>query len=316
MEKALVERAGVAYTALPAAPLVGQGLSGKLKALTTLFASALRGRRMVRRLGADVVVGTGGYVSAPAILGARLAGIPSLLLEPNARAGAANRLLSRWASMAAVAGADAEPDFACRVETTGTPVRSAFFLQGERRVDSQLLVVGGSQGARQINELMPPVVERLAARLPGLRVRHQTGVDHLDAVRTDYAARDLKAAEVSVVAFLEDMPGALGGSDLVVSRAGAITLAEICAAGRASVLLPLRQAAAHQLDNARALEAAGGALVLAAEQASVDGMAEALSGLFGDRERLAAMGSAARALAVVDAAERIADLVDGLEEAA
>jgi UDP-N-acetylglucosamine--N-acetylmuramyl-(pentapeptide) pyrophosphoryl-undecaprenol N-acetylglucosamine transferase len=318
MERTLVERAGTRYVPLSAAPLVGQGLAGKMRALFTLLLSSWRGRRLVRALGAGIVVGTGGYVSAPAVLGARLGGVPSLLLEPNARAGAANRFLSRWATGAAVAFADAAPDFACPVETTGAPVRAAFHKASvaEDRPHPALLVVGGSQGALQINELMPRVVEQLAGRVASLHVLHQTGVDHLERVREDYTRRRLGGVELETVAFLEDMPAAMAAADLVVSRAGAITLAEICAAALPAVLVPLRHAGAHQLDNARGVESVGGAVVLADDEATIERMGETLLELLNDRERLAAMSVAAGSLAAPDAARRIADLVGRLEEAA
>jgi UDP-N-acetylglucosamine--N-acetylmuramyl-(pentapeptide) pyrophosphoryl-undecaprenol N-acetylglucosamine transferase len=318
MERTLVEAECIGYAPLAAAPLVGQGVLGKLKALGLLAASSWRGRRLVRRLAAGVVIGTGGYVSAPAVLGARLAGRPSLLLEPNARAGAANRLLSRWAAAAAVAFADTAGDLSCRAEATGTPVRRRFFDQAARPAGASLalLVLGGSQGARQINELLPPALAGLAGRLPALSVCHQAGAAHAETVRADYAGRDLGAIAVEVVPFLADMPSALGAADLVISRAGAITLAELCAAGRPSILVPLRQAADHQLDNASRLEAAGSAVVLADASAAVASLSAALHTLLTDPARLAAMGRAARAQAAADAASRIADLVDQLEEAA
>lgn len=321
MERALLEARGVGYEPLSASPLVGQGIVGKAKALATLAMTAWQGRRLVRRLDARVVVGTGGYVSAPAVLGARLAGRPSLLIEPNTRAGAANRLLSRWAAVAAVAFAGAEDDFACRVETTGTPVRSGFFRRPGRAAGATptILVLGGSQGALEINELVPAAIEQLASRLSdpsagALRVRHQTGTVHLETVRAAYAGRRLGAVEVEIVPFLDDMPAALAEADLVVSRAGAITLAELCAAARPAVLVPLRQAGDHQLDNARRLESAGSAVVLV--DASVESMSAALASLLDDRDRLAAMSAAAGGLASADAAVRIADLIDQLEEAA
>lgn len=318
MERTLVEGAGTPYVPLPAAPLVGQGVVGKVRALSTLLVSSWRGRRLVRELGAGIVVGTGGYVSAPAVLGARLGGVPSLLLEPNARAGAANRFLSRWATRAAVAFDGAAQDFACPVETTGTPVRAAFHRSSaaENRPRPTLLVVGGSQGALQINELMPPVVELLAGRIEGLHVLHQTGADHLERVRADYGRRRLGGVELETVAFLEDMPAAMAAADLVVSRAGAITLAEICAAALPAVLVPLRHAGGHQLDNARGVESVGGAVVLTDDEATSERMKETLLELLNDRGRLAAMSGAADALAVPDAARRIADLVEVLEEAA
>jgi len=318
IERGLVERAGVSYLEISATPLVGQGLVGKVRGLLTLLRSAWRGRRLVRRTGADVTVGTGGYVSAPVVLGARLAGVPSLLIEPNARAGAANRFLSRWASSAAVAYDESHRDFQCAVQTTGTPVRAAFFSSSERETQGALtlLIVGGSQGARQINELMPALLERLASVAVDLRVIHQTGAGNPDSVEADYRGRDLGSITVEVVDFLDDMPAILRAADLVVSRAGAITLAEICAAGLPSILLPLDEAAGHQFDNAHRLEAGGAALVFACDDGTLDALTDSLGGLLADRGRLVAMGTAARSLAVEDAARRIADLAESLGEAA
>jgi UDP-N-acetylglucosamine--N-acetylmuramyl-(pentapeptide) pyrophosphoryl-undecaprenol N-acetylglucosamine transferase len=318
MERVLVERRGVAYVALPAAPLVGQGWVGKARALSTLLASAWRGRRLVRRLAAAVVVGTGGYVAAPAVLGARLARCPTLLLEPNARAGAANRFLSRWADLGAVAFADTARDLRCPVEVTGTPVREAFFAAAPRPAGGSpsLLVLGGSQGAREINEALPAVVGALAAVGHHLRVVHQAGDGKEVAVRAVYAGLDRGAVEVEVVPFLEDMPAAVAASDLVVSRAGAITLAEICAAGRPAVLLPLREAAGHQLDNARRMESAGAAWVVIGGGSTAAAVTAAVEALLGDPARRAAMGAAARGLARRDAAVRIAALVERLGAAA
>lgn len=318
MERSLVEATGMAYEPLAAAPLVGQGVPGKVKALVTLCASAWRGRQLVRRIGASVVVGTGGYVSAPAVLGARLARRPSVLIEPNIQAGAANRLLSRWAAVAAAATPEAGGEFRCRVETTGTPVRHEFFDAPERATadTKRVLVLGGSQGARQINELVPAALERAAAGLGALRLSHQTGAAHVEAVRAAYGARHLPGVTVEVLPFLDDMPAALASADLVISRAGAITLAELCAAGRPAILVPLRQAAGHQLDNARRLEAAGAARVLDGDDATPEALGGALAELLTDPSRLAAMSRSARGLAAPDAAERIADLVAAVEEAA
>jgi UDP-N-acetylglucosamine--N-acetylmuramyl-(pentapeptide) pyrophosphoryl-undecaprenol N-acetylglucosamine transferase len=316
MERALLERRGVPYVALPAAPLVGRGPIAKARALVTLLASALRGRRLVRRLDAAVVVGTGGYVAAPAVLGARLAGRPTLLLEPNARAGVANRFLSRWAALGALAYADTAGDFRCPVEVTGTPVREAFFAVPPRAGSDRptVLVLGGSQGSREINDAVPEAVAQLAAAGHALRVLHQAGAGNDAAVRAAYAGR-LGAVEVEVTAFIDDMPAALADCDLVVSRAGAITLAELCAAGRPALLLPLREAAGHQLDNARRLEVAGAARVVSGAAAAVS-VAAALEDLLGDAPRRATMGEAARGLARRDAARRIAGLVERLGAAA
>src|SRR5205085_7850935 len=140
-----------------ARPLVGRGPLGQVKALATLASSALAARRLVREGGANIVLGTGGYVSAPAVLGARMAGRPVLLLEPNGRAGVANRWLSRFATAAAVGYRETAADLKCPSWVTGVPVRSAFFsVPAEPPAGPpRLLVLGGSQGAKQVNEALP-----------------------------------------------------------------------------------------------------------------------------------------------------------------
>lgn len=312
MEEGLVRDRGLDFHALPAAAVIGQGALSRARALGTLASSALKARSLVRRLDARVVLGTGGYVAAPACIGARLAGRPALLLEPNARAGAANRWLSRWARGAAVAYPGTGDDFHCPTHLTGVPVRDEFFAVGERPsgASPRLLVLGGSQGALQLNRLLPEAFERLAPIFPRLSVVHQVGRAHVDVTREAYAARDLGTIEVEIVPFLDDVAGAMSAADLVVSRAGAVTLAEICAAGRPAILIPLAIAGGHQAANAAGLEEAGGALLLAGERANAEELTAALSGLLADEDRRREMGRALRRLACDDAASRIADLVE------
>lgn len=311
LERRIVEGCGLPYHALPALPVVGHSPVQKVAALTTLARSALKARRLMDRLEAGVVLGTGGYVSAPAVLGARLAGCPALLLEPNAEAGAANRWLSRWAQAAAVAFPEAESGLRCPVRHTGVPVRRAFFqveLGLPASGPARLLVLGGSQGARRINQLLPDALEALVPRLPDLEVVHQVGERHLEATQAAYATRRLGPVQVEIRPFLEDVVGAMARSHLVVSRAGAVTLAEICAAGRAALLVPLGLAGGHQQRNAQRLLAAGGAEILP-EEAAPETCAEILAKLLADRSRLEAMGRALRRLAKPHAAQEIADLV-------
>ncbi|MGE5232636.1 MAG: undecaprenyldiphospho-muramoylpentapeptide beta-N-acetylglucosaminyltransferase, partial [Acidobacteriota bacterium] len=297
MEATLVPARGFAFHALPAKPLLGRGALAQVRALATVTRSALAARALVRREAVDVVVGTGGYASAPAVLGAWLARRPALLFEPNAHAGRANRWLSRFASAAAVAFAPAATELACATEVSGVPVRPEFFAVPEAlpgAPDPAVLVLGGSQGAQSLNRALPPAVTRLAERLPGLRIVHQCGVRHLDEVRALWAA--VPGARVEVVPFVEDVAGAMAGADLIVSRAGAVTLAEICAAGRPALLLPLGVAGGHQIDNARVLQAAGAARLLLPEELGPEALAAALGALLIDRTGLAAMAHAARAL--------------------
>lgn len=315
LEERLVSERQIPFHPLAARPLVGRGPLRKIGALGTLARSAFAAKRLLRRLGTDVVVGTGGYVSAPAVLGARLAGRPVLLLEPNARAGVANRWLSRWATGAVVAYREALQDLKCPCWVTGVPVRAAFFeVPGELPplATPRLLVLGGSQGAQQINRALPPAVALLVADLPGLRVLHQAGPRNVDETRTAYAEQGLTAPRVEVVPFLDDVAAAIAGSHLLVSRAGAITVAEICAAGRPSLLVPLAIAQGHQVENARVLAAAGAAEIVAAEDLAAGRLAARLRALLGDGGRLRDMAQAARDLAHPAAVEEIADRIEDL----
>jgi UDP-N-acetylglucosamine--N-acetylmuramyl-(pentapeptide) pyrophosphoryl-undecaprenol N-acetylglucosamine transferase len=284
-------------------------------ALVTLGRSALAARRLVREHGVDAVVGTGGYVSGPAVLGAWLARRPVLLLEPNARAGVANRWLSRIATEAAAGYASVRGDLKCPVQVTGVPVRPAFFAvppplpAGPPR----LLVLGGSLGARQLNEALPPAVVAAAGALPGLTVLHQAGARHVEPTRAAYEAAGLAASAagaVEVVPFLDDVAAAMASSHLVLSRAGAIATAEICAAGRPSLLVPLTISKAHQVDNARLLADAGAAELLAGGDVTPERLAALLGELLGDRDRLVRMAAAARGLARPGAAAAIADRLE------
>ncbi|HEX5719424.1 MAG TPA: undecaprenyldiphospho-muramoylpentapeptide beta-N-acetylglucosaminyltransferase [Thermoanaerobaculia bacterium] len=310
LEARLVPECGIPFHALPAKPMVGRGLAGRVQSLATLTASGRAASKLIRALKVDVVLGTGGYVSAPAVVGARLAGRPILLLEPNARAGVANRWLSRWASAAAIGYPETALDLKCPAWVTGVPVRARFFESpAELPVMNppRLLVLGGSQGAKQINEAMPAAAKRLIEKLPAVRILHQAGLRNLEEARAAYAQAGI-GEQVEVVPFLDDVAGAMAESHLLVSRAGAITLAEICAAGRPSVLLPLSIAQAHQVENARLLADAGAAEMLLADE--MDELGDRLVDLLAVPSTLQRMGRAARSLAKPSAVAEIADRME------
>ncbi len=313
MERELVEGHGLPYHGLPAKAVVGRGPLQKLTALGTLGTSSWRARQVIRDLEAHVVLGTGGYVSVPGVLGAALNRRPVVLLEPNAEAGSANRWLSRWASSAAVAFAGVEQQLSCPSRVTGVPVRREFFEAADERSATgalRVLVLGGSQGARQLNELVPAALSHIGSDLSGLEVVHQVGEDLLEEAQDIYGRSALGDLEVRVVPFLHDVASEMAAADLVISRAGAITVSEICAAGRAALLVPLVLAGGHQLANARRLESSGGALVLTPEMADAQSLAGLLRELLDDRERLSAMGLTLRELAWPGAAESVADLLN------
>ncbi|HEV8239251.1 MAG TPA: undecaprenyldiphospho-muramoylpentapeptide beta-N-acetylglucosaminyltransferase [Thermoanaerobaculia bacterium] len=318
-EAKLVPERDIPFHALPAKPVLGRGPLDKARAGVTLLSSAWRARGLAKELRPNAVLGTGGYASAAPVLGARLAGCPVVLLEPNADPGSANRALSRFAEGACVAFREAGARLRCRTWTTGVPVREELFAiaaQLPPGPELRLLVLGGSQGSLQLNELVPAAVGKLA--LPAgksLRVVHQCGKAHVEATRAAWQVAGVAVGtdeRVEVLPFVDDVPGALAAAHLVVSRAGAITLAELCAAGRPSILVPLSIAAGHQQSNAEAMQRAGAARVLAGTEATPDRLAAVLSELFAgaDAAQLATlqrMADAARGLARPGAADAIVD---------
>ena len=317
MEARLVAERGMPFHAIPARPLVGRGRMAQLGALWTLARSGFAARGLVCRLGVDVVIGTGGYVAAPAVLGARLARRPAMLVEPNAQTGVANRMLARLASEAAIAYPQTATRLACPSTVTGVPVRDAFFDVGPLPPKPpegpwRVLVLGGSQGAQQLNELVPDALARCAASADTLRVVHQCGERHHASTADRYERASLPApVSVEVVPFISDVVAAMADCHVVISRAGAITLAELCAAGRPSLLVPLVLANGHQRDNATAMVEAGVARMLDGATASAPDMASLLDGLL-DGATLDAMRDAARGLGHQDAASKIADRVEVL----
>ncbi len=323
LEARLVPQEGWPFHPLPAKAFLGRGLGAKIGALATLVRSSVAARALVKRLGVDAVLGTGGYASAPAVVGAKLAGRPILLLELNARAGVANKMLAHCATAAAVAFEDTRRDLSCRSTVTGVPVREAFFAGPSALPGGppRLLVLGGSQGARQINRAMPEAARELLDEIPGLTIRHQAGGKNVEETLAAYRAAlgEELLARIDIGPFIEDVAGALAESHLIVSRAGAVTVAEICAAGRPALFLPLTIAKGHQIENARLLERAGAAEVLVEDAASQGAgepfaarLAARLIDLLADREGLALRAAAARALAKPRAVAAIADELEAV----
>jgi UDP-N-acetylglucosamine--N-acetylmuramyl-(pentapeptide) pyrophosphoryl-undecaprenol N-acetylglucosamine transferase len=311
MEARLVPERGIDFHALAAKPMVGRGLAGKVQAGITLLTSAVRAHGLTRRLDADAVLGTGGYASAAPALGAWLAGRPVVLLEPNASPGSANQVLSRLAAGACINFRETADALRCTSWLTGVPVRDEFFAVPEAlpgAATPRLLVLGGSQGAQQLNRLVPEALRLLPPGLTRPAVVHQCGEKHLDAARAAWAEVGAELA-VEVVPFIADVPAAMAAADLVVSRAGAITLAELCAAGRPSILVPLAIAAGHQVGNALALQTAGAARLLGGDDATPERLAALLAELLGERTALQAMGRAARGLSRRGAADAIVDRI-------
>ncbi len=263
------------------------------------------------------MVGVGGYSSGPVLLLAALRGLPTLLMEQNSAPGFTNRRLAPWVRAAALSYDETLRYFPGKGVVTGNPVRREFLQALEAGDDAasadrevQVLIVGGSQGARALNDAMIAAAPRLAAHR--LVVTHQTGERDLARVRAGYAAAGMAA---TVEAFFHDMNTRMRDADLVVARAGASTLAELTVLGRPAVLVPLPTAADdHQRKNARVLEAAGAAEAIEERDLTGERLAATLTALAGDPERRRAMASRARALGRPDAAARVADCIVALAE--
>ena len=311
LEERLVAAAGLEFRALPARAFVDRGVLERAVALSVLAVSTLRAAVLLRRLGAAVVFATGGYACAPAALGARLNGSGLYLLEPNAHSGAANRLLSRFATEAGTAFESAAKQLACEARLVGVPVRRAFLGVGEPRLRSdctRVLVLGGSQGSDALNRQLPGLFAR-AARKAAIEVTHQSGPSEVDETRDRYRGLEAPALKATVEGFIEDTAGAMAAHDLVVSRAGAVTVAEVAAAGRPAVYVPLPLAAGHQRGNAQAMVDAGAAILVEQDVLRGDAAAERCGELIADRARLSFMARAARAHGRGDAARAIAKRV-------
>lgn len=314
LEGRVVPREGFVLDTIRVAGLKGKSLAALVRGLLTLPLSAVDAWRVLSARQPSVVVGMGGYSSGPVLALAALRRMPTMLLEQNALPGLTNRLLARWVRAAAVNFAEALRFFPGVGFVAGNPVRASFFAAPQtpsvNGPQVRVLVFGGSQGAQAINRAMVEAAPQLALSGVPLQITHQTGArDHAE-VEAGYARASLAAR---VEPFLYDMDRAMSDADLVVCRAGATTLSELAASGRAAILVPLPTATDdHQRKNAEAFARDGAALVL--EQSALTGarMAEALLALATDAPRRAAMAARARALAHADAASRIADQVVAL----
>jgi UDP-N-acetylglucosamine--N-acetylmuramyl-(pentapeptide) pyrophosphoryl-undecaprenol N-acetylglucosamine transferase len=270
----------------------------------------------LRRWQPQVVVGVGGYASGPAMLAALVRRVPTLAFEPNAVPGLANRLIGKRIRAAAVNFAPTLSFFR-NAEITGIPVRPEFFALAPRPAEGplRLLVMGGSQGARALNQRMPEIAKPLLEAVPGLTILHQAGARHAETTEAAYAASGADTSRWRVQAFLEDMPRQFAMSDLILARSGASTVAELAASGKPSLLVPFPQAADdHQRKNAEVLAEGRAAMMLLEQEMTADRLLTALYGLLSDRNKLQEMAVCARTFAHPQAAARIAEMVAGLSK--
>jgi len=309
IEARVLPREGLKLKTIAAAGLIGKRGLGRLSAWLKLPLGLLQAMGFLARKRPGLVVGVGGYVSGPAGLAAKLLGIPLLLHEQNALPGATNRLLGKVADKIAVSYPESARHFpAGKVVETGNMIREGFAAatpapEGGRFT---VLVLGGSQGAHSINIAMTGALEELAAVRDRLHIIHQTGERDYPDVKRRYEEAGFSA---EVAPFIDDMARCYLAASLIIARAGATSLAEITACGRASVLVPFPHAAHnHQEKNARVLEAAGAAEVILDHEASGGRFARAILGAIDDPQGLARRAAMSLRLGRPDATARVRDL--------
>jgi UDP-N-acetylglucosamine--N-acetylmuramyl-(pentapeptide) pyrophosphoryl-undecaprenol N-acetylglucosamine transferase len=313
IEGRVIPRAGYRLETIHAAGL--KGISGWKRVLNAarLPRSAFEAARLLYRFQPGVVVGIGGYISGPVMAEAALAGIPTLLYEANVVPGFTNRVLAPLVRLAAVGFEQSLAVYGSKGRFTGHPVRQEFYDVKPKLHEPPytVLIVGGSQGARALNQCLIEGLPLFRSQAAGtLSFIHQTGEADYNAVGAAYGS---EWAGSEVCAFIDDIAEAFSRADLIICRAGAATVAELAAAGKASILVPYPSATdQHQLHNAKALDYAGTACVIEQNDLTPGRLVECVMGLLADPGKLARMEQQAKNLASPQAACRIAELIEAL----
>lgn len=313
IENTLVPAAHIPLHHIRVEGVRGRGFLGLLKAPFLILGALAQAINILKNVKPDVVIGFGGFASGPGGVAARLLGKPLVIHEQNAVAGTTNRLLARIATVV-LAAFDGAYKSGHSAKVVGNPVRQVIanlpepnmrFYQRITGEPLHLLVLGGSLGAKAINELVPQALAKIpAAQRP--QIRHQSGKNHVEATVAAYMHHQVNA---KVDAFVEDMASAYAWADLVICRAGALTVSELMAAGAAALLIPLPTAIDdHQSFNAAILTRAGAGIAVAQRELTADKLASLLSDLLGEPNYLKTMAIKARALALPQAAQTVADI--------
>ena len=308
LEARIVPQLGLPLHTIRVTGLKGKKLTGQLRSLMLLPGALLDSRSCLRRFHADIVCGVGGYVSAPAVTAAVLQGTPAVIHEQNSFPGLSNRILGKYADRVFISYEESARFFpADKTIFTGMPLRRTLLEQRMPERDSvfTILVLGGSQGSHEINAALAEAAPHLAPVRERLRIIHQSGAADAAMLAAVYEKYRLNA---QVVAFIDDMTAAYGKAHLVVSRAGAATLAELAFCGRAALLIPYPHAANnHQEKNARVLVERGAAQVLLSRELTGEALAQAVVRAEQHRDQLQEMEQRARSLAKPRAAREIVD---------
>ncbi|HWR37263.1 MAG TPA: undecaprenyldiphospho-muramoylpentapeptide beta-N-acetylglucosaminyltransferase [Clostridia bacterium] len=305
METRLVPAAGYELKLVEVGALKRVSLATRLKTVTALPRAIAAAWRIIDDFRPDVVIGVGGYASGPAMLAASFKGLPTVVFEPNVVPGFANKLVAPMASAAAV-----HFEETCRwfghCEVTGVPVRQEFFRVPPRPAGTPptLLLFGGSQGAHALNRVLADSLASLNQRVPGIHIIHQTGERDYLEVQAEYVKAGISA---EVAPFIDNMPCAFAAADVLVCRSGASTVAEVAAAGKPAIFVPLPTATDdHQRRNAETLARGGAAMLIPEKELTPGRLVDVVAGLLRDRKCLQHMSEAARRMSHANAAAHIA----------
>lgn len=315
IENTLVPAANIDLHHIGIEGVRGRGVVGLLKAPFLIVSAIAQAISILRKVKPQVVIGFGGFASGPGGVAAKILGKPLVIHEQNAIAGTTNRLLSKIATKVLAAFDGAFASAQTHVDVVGNPVRAIianlpnpserYQARDEKKEQLHLLVLGGSLGAKAINELVPQAIAKLSITERPL-VHHQSGKNHIESTIANYMQHQVNA---KVDAFVDDMAAAYAWADLVVCRAGALTVSELMAAGVAALLIPLPSAIDdHQSHNAAVLVRANAGLAIAQKELTAEKLAVILLNELHERANLKRMATNARSLALPQAAETVADI--------
>jgi len=309
LESEIVPRHGYELRMIEIGGLIGKSLMKRLKTFMQMPGAYFASSRIIRDFKPDVVIGFGAYSSGPVLIAAHRKKVPILLVEPNAIPGVTNKIALRFAKQVAVAYEDSANVFQGKAVVTGTPVRPLKEVD-QKRGKFTLGIYCGSQGSRAINDVVIEALPELAKMKDGLHIIHQTGKSDYDRVKAKY---DSNAPFFEVTPFVYQVEEFYSSCDLLLCRAGAVTLAEITVFGKPAILVPLPTAAHnHQEQNARRLAEAGAAKMILQNNFSPAVFIEEIKSLSGNSEKLNEMSAASKALGKPDAAEKVANLAISL----
>jgi UDP-N-acetylglucosamine--N-acetylmuramyl-(pentapeptide) pyrophosphoryl-undecaprenol N-acetylglucosamine transferase len=313
IEMKLVPAAGLPLETIRVAGLKGKGGTTLLKNLAMLGSGVSDAFGVLKRHRPAVAFGVGGYAAGPMLLATWLLGIPNVIFEPNAAPGFTNKVLAHLAKRIATGYAVSAQALGKKAVVTGNPVREEFFAIEPRKPQKpfRLLVTGGSQGALPVNRAFMEATELLAKRKSEMRIVHQTGERDYNNVRAAYARYEMDA---EVAPFLSNMAERFAWADVIVCRAGAITAAEVAAAGRAAIFIPFGKATdSHQLRNAQEMTNAGAGRLIAEPELNAERLTKEIFSLLDQPGDIEALSTKARSLAHPNAAREIVNLIEEAE---